>query len=88
MTNSHSDKERAEDEKRIDKLYKDLTTGALRRKRGADIDDLSDSDDEAEEKRRRKQREFALMRKALLADENIGKIGTFFSLLKRLATFY
>jgi mediator of replication checkpoint protein 1 len=71
----YADKERAEDEKRIDKLYKDITTGLLRRKRGADLDDLSDSDDEAEERRRRKQREFAKMRKALLEDENIGKIG-------------
>jgi mediator of replication checkpoint protein 1 len=71
----YADKERADDEKRIDKLYKDVTTGMLRRKRGADLDDLSDSDDEAEERRRRKQREFAKMRKALLEDENIGKIG-------------
>ena len=45
----------------------------LRRKRGADFD-LSDSDDDAEARRRRKQREFAKMRKALLADENVGKI--------------
>ncbi|KAF2436594.1 hypothetical protein EJ08DRAFT_729096 [Tothia fuscella] len=71
----YADKERVDDEKRIDKLYKDITTGMLRRKRGgADLDDLSDSDDEAQERRRRKQREFAKMRKALLADENIGKI--------------
>ena len=47
----------------------------LRRKRGADYD-LSDSDDEGEARRRRKQREFAKMRKALLEDEEIGKIGT------------
>jgi len=45
----------------------------LRRKRGADFD-LSDSDDDAEAKRRRKQREFAKMKKAMLADENVGKI--------------
>lgn len=70
------DKLRQADEKDINKLYKDLTTGALRRKRAAgDLDDLSDSDDEAEERRRRKQREFAKMRKALMEDENIGKIG-------------
>jgi mediator of replication checkpoint protein 1 len=72
----YADRDRAEDEKRIDKLYKDITTGGLRRKRGADLDDLDeDSDDEAQERRRRKQREFARMRKALLEDENIGKIG-------------
>lgn len=72
----YADRDRAEDEKRIDKLYKDITTGGLRRKRGADLDELDDdSDDEAQERRRRKQREFAKMRKALLEDENIGKIG-------------
>lgn len=48
--------------------------GALRRKRGADFDLSDDDDDRAQERRRRKQREFAKMRKALLADENIGKI--------------
>ena len=58
----------------IDKLYKDITTGLLRRKRQANFDDLSDSDDVVEERRRRKQLEFARMRKALLEDENIGKI--------------
>ncbi|KAF4534732.1 Mrc1-like domain-containing protein [Lasiodiplodia theobromae] len=70
----HANKERAEDEKRIDRLYKDITSGNLRRKRGGDFDSLDDSDDEAAERRARKQREFARMRKALLADENIGKI--------------
>ncbi|KAF2458498.1 MRC1-like domain-containing protein [Lineolata rhizophorae] len=69
----HADKERADDEKRIDKLYRDIKSGALRRKRGAGFD-LSDSDDDAAERRRRKQLEFARMRKALLEDENIGKI--------------
>ena len=45
----------------------------LRRKRGADYD-LSDSDDDGEARRRMKRKEFAKMRKALLADERIGKI--------------
>jgi len=45
----------------------------LRRKRGADYD-LSDSDDGGEARRRMKQKEFAKMRKAMLADERIGKI--------------
>lgn len=71
------EKEKIEDEKRIDKLYKDITNGAFRRKRGGDFDSLDDSDDEAAERRRRKQHEFARMRKALLEDEKIGKIGTF-----------
>lgn len=45
----------------------------LRRKRGADYS-LSDSDDDGEARRRMKRKEFAKMRKALLADERIGKI--------------
>ncbi|KAI9780651.1 MAG: hypothetical protein M1839_006592 [Geoglossum umbratile] len=71
----HADNERASDEKQVEKLFKDITNGTLRRKRGADYD-LSDSDDDLEARRRRKQREFTKMRKALLEDENIGKIAT------------
>lgn len=74
----HLEKERAADEKQIDKLYKDITTGGLRRKRGTDMDDLSDSEDEAAERRRKKQMDFARMRKALLEDEHLGKIGEYF----------
>lgn len=71
----YSDKQRAEDEKRLNQLYKDITTGRLRRKRGAaGMDDLSDHEDDEAERRRRKQEEFARMRRALLADEKIGKI--------------
>ncbi|OCK77670.1 hypothetical protein K432DRAFT_333475 [Lepidopterella palustris CBS 459.81] len=69
----YADKARAEDEKQIDKLYKDIHNGGLRRKRGNDFE-LSDSEDEAAQRRRKKQLEFAKMRKALLEDENIGKI--------------
>lgn len=70
------DRDRVEDEKRIEKLYRDIANGGLRRRRGADFD-LSDSEDEAAERRRKaKQREFAKMRKALLEDENIEKIAT------------
>ncbi|KAI9048428.1 hypothetical protein LZ554_007264 [Drepanopeziza brunnea f. sp. 'monogermtubi'] len=68
-----ADRERASDEKQVEKLYKDITNGMLRRKRGADYD-LSDSDDGGEAKQRRKRKQFAKMRKALLADERIGKI--------------
>ena len=68
-----SDKERARDEKAIEKLYKDINTGALRRKRGADFD-LSDSDDAMEVRQRRKRQAFARMQKALLEDEAIKKI--------------
>ncbi|KAF8865152.1 hypothetical protein BDZ45DRAFT_669045 [Acephala macrosclerotiorum] len=69
----YADRERASDEKQVEKLFKDITNGTLRRKRGADLD-LSDSDDGGEAKKRRKRKEFAKMRKALLADERIGKI--------------
>ncbi|KAF2400332.1 hypothetical protein EJ06DRAFT_582193 [Trichodelitschia bisporula] len=74
MAQYYAEKDRVDDEKRIDKLYKAITTGGLRRRRGADMDELSDSENEAAERRRQKQREFARMRKALLEDENIGKI--------------
>ncbi|KAF2675539.1 hypothetical protein BT63DRAFT_436414 [Microthyrium microscopicum] len=71
----HAEKERQADEKQINKLYKDVTTGLLRKKRGAaGFDDLDDSDDDGAERRRRKQEEFARMRRALLEDEKIGKI--------------
>lgn len=54
---------------------RDITTGALRRRKNADDDlDLDDSDDELLARRRQKQREFAKMRRALLADEKIGEI--------------
>lgn len=81
-TNDNSDKERADDEMLLERLYKDINNGGFRRKRGADLD-LFDSDDEEETIARRraaKQREFAKMRRALLADEKIGKIGELQSL--------
>ena len=63
------------DEKQVAKLLKDITTGALRRRGGADDDfDLDDSDDERMARRQAKQREFARMRKALLADEKVGEL--------------
>ncbi|KUL82499.1 hypothetical protein ZTR_10212 [Talaromyces verruculosus] len=69
--------QRAMDEKQVNKLLKDITTGALRRRRGADDDlDLDDSDDERLARRRAKQREFAKMRKALLADEKVSEIAS------------
>ena len=57
----------------VDKLFHDITSGALRRKRGADYD-LSDSDDGGEARRRLKRRQFAKMQKALFADDRIKKI--------------
>jgi mediator of replication checkpoint protein 1 len=72
---SLSDRERAQDEAAVSKLLKDITTGALRRKRGAGDDlDLSDEEDEAARRRETKRREFARMRRELLKDEAVGKI--------------
>jgi mediator of replication checkpoint protein 1 len=63
------------DEKQVSKLMKDITTGALRRRRGADNDlDLDDSDEERAARRRDKQRANAKMLKALLADEKVNEI--------------
>ncbi|PLB40969.1 uncharacterized protein BDW47DRAFT_100268 [Aspergillus candidus] len=67
--------QRNADEKQVAKLLKDITTGALRRRKNNDDDlDLDDSDDELMARRREKQREFARMRKALLADSKVGEI--------------
>jgi mediator of replication checkpoint protein 1 len=57
----------------VEKLFKDITNGMLRRKRGADYD-LSDSDDGGEARRRMRRTQEAKLRKALLEDERIGKI--------------
>ncbi|KAI0479583.1 hypothetical protein F4859DRAFT_476574 [Xylaria cf. heliscus] len=72
-----ADRERAADAAQVDKLFRDITTGMLRKRRrggdGHDLD-LSDSDDGGEARRRMKRRQFAKMQKALFADERIGKI--------------
>ncbi|KAJ5416341.1 hypothetical protein N7491_011376 [Penicillium cf. griseofulvum] len=66
---------RDDDAKQVEKLMRDITTGALRRRRGADDDlDLDDPEDELLARRREKQREFARMRRALLADEKVNEI--------------
>ncbi|RKF64264.1 putative mrc1-like domain-containing protein [Golovinomyces cichoracearum] len=70
-----ANRERDNDEKQLQKLYKDITNGTLRRKRGAEYE-LSDSDDDGIARQRHKQREFAKMRKALLADERISMIAS------------
>ena len=70
-----SDKERKQDEAAVSKLLKDITTGALRRKRGAADDlDLSDEEDANTRRREAKRRDFARMRRELLKDEAVGKI--------------
>ncbi|PKS05778.1 hypothetical protein jhhlp_007607 [Lomentospora prolificans] len=69
----YADRERADDEKQVEKLFKDITTGMLRRKRANDYD-LSDSDDGGEARKRMKRMQFAKMQKALFADERVKKI--------------
>ncbi|KAK3326445.1 MRC1-like domain-containing protein [Apodospora peruviana] len=70
----YADRERAADEKQVDKLFHDITSGMLRRKRNGDWDDLSDEDDRGEARRRAKRRQFAKMQRALFADERISKV--------------
>ncbi|KAI1824313.1 hypothetical protein F4861DRAFT_506995 [Xylaria intraflava] len=77
LAGMHADHDRAKDAAQVDKLFRDLTTGGLRkRRRGGDGHDfdLSDSDDGGEARRRMKRRQFTKMQKALFADERIGKI--------------
>ncbi|OAA37941.1 DNA replication checkpoint mediator [Beauveria brongniartii RCEF 3172] len=69
----YADRARAEDEQQVEKLFKDITTGMLRRKRGAGYD-LSDSDDDGEARQRMKRRQSAKMRKALFTDERVKKL--------------
>lgn len=70
----YADRERQRDEADVSKLLKDITTGALRRKRGNDDLDLSDEEDAMVRRREAKRREFAKMRRELLKDEAVGKI--------------
>lgn len=69
----YRDRERADAERDVERLFKDITTGALRRKRANDYD-LSDSDDGGEARKRRKRMQFAKMQKALFADERVKKM--------------
>ncbi|KAJ1326601.1 mediator of replication checkpoint protein 1 [Microdochium nivale] len=72
----HAERARAADAAQVDKLFRDITTGMLRKRRrgGGNDFDLSDSDDDGEARRRMKRRQFVKMQKALFADERIGKI--------------
>ncbi|KAK4191516.1 MRC1-like domain-containing protein [Podospora australis] len=69
-----ADRERASDEKQVEKLFHDITTGMLRKKRAGNWDELSDDDDGGEARRRLKRRQFAKMQRALFADERISKV--------------
>ncbi|KAK0708759.1 MRC1-like domain-containing protein [Apiosordaria backusii] len=70
----YADRERASDEKQVNKLFHDITTGLLRRKRAGNWDELDDEDDGGEALRRMKRRQFAKMQRALFADERISKV--------------
>lgn len=73
----YAEKSREENEAQTSKLYKDLMSGNLRRKRGNNAFELdSDEDDQVAERRRRRQREEARKRKLLLQDETLGKLGS------------
>lgn len=73
----YAEKEKVQDEKDVNKLLKDLQSGLLRKKRGAEFDlDDSDDDDDGEARRRAKRRQMAKMRKELMKDGNIEKIAS------------
>jgi mediator of replication checkpoint protein 1 len=72
------------DEKYVQELMNDLQNGGLRRRRGAalDIADWSDDDDEdAEERRRRWEMRREEMKRRMLEDENLGKLGISYPML-------
>ncbi|KAI9716488.1 MAG: hypothetical protein M1828_007648 [Chrysothrix sp. TS-e1954] len=76
MAAYHADKERVADGKLVSRLANDALNGGFRKRNRAG-GDLLESDDEEEAAQRRraaKRREFAKMRKAILADEKIGKL--------------
>lgn len=73
----YAEREKVQDEKDVNKLLKDLQSGLLRKKRGAEFDlDDSDDDDDGEARRRAKRRQMAKMRKELMKDGNIEKIAS------------
>ncbi|KAL1890814.1 hypothetical protein Cpir12675_005239 [Ceratocystis pirilliformis] len=68
----YNERERVAEEAQVQKLYKDITTGGLRRKRGTNYD-LSDSESDGERQRRMKRRQFDKMQRELLANERLRK---------------
>ena len=70
-----AERQRLRDEEETSRLYKDLTTGVLRRKMGANAFDLDEDEDEVAARRRQmRQQEEARKRRALLKDENIATL--------------
>ena len=70
--------ERERDEKFVQGLMHDLQHGGLRRRRGGALemgDWDSDDEDDAEERRRRWELRREEMKRRMLEDENLGKLG-------------
>jgi mediator of replication checkpoint protein 1 len=67
----HAARERAAEEEATKKLYKDITTGALRRRQRDAWDFDEDEDDYLARKRQMRLREETRKRKLLLQDENV-----------------
>ncbi|RMY82677.1 hypothetical protein D0864_08005 [Hortaea werneckii] len=70
-----AEKQRAADEAETNKLLKDITTGALRRRTGGNLFGLEEDEDElAMQRRAARQREETRKRKLLLKDDNIANL--------------
>jgi hypothetical protein len=68
------------DEREVQGLMHDITNGVLRRRRGGalemgDWDSDDDDDDNAEERQRRWQIRREELKRRMLEDENLGKLG-------------
>ena len=67
------------DEKFVQGLMHDLQNGGLRRRRGGGLEmgdwDSDDDDEDAEERRRRWELKREEMKRRMLEDENLGKLG-------------
>ena len=69
------------DEKAVQVLMHDLKNGGLRRRRGGGLEmgdwdsDDDDNDNDAEERRRRWELKREEMKRRMLEDENLGKLG-------------
>lgn len=70
-----AERERVREEAETSKLYKDLTTGMMRRNRATNAFDLDEDEDEIAVRRRQmRQKEEAKKRRALLKDGNIAHL--------------
>jgi len=73
------ERELEQDEKFVQGLMNDLQNGGLRRRRGGALEmgdwDSEDDDDNAEERRRRWELKREEMKRRMLEDEALGKLG-------------